>query len=462
MFESSSYEVFIVDDDPQVLLALEQVFMLEDIKTQCFSSPKKLVKALNPDRPTVVITDLNMPELDGLSLFAQIKSLDHNIPVILLTGYGDVSLAVKAIRNGVYDFIEKPFNNEHVLDVVRRAAEKHTLTLENKKLKETIKLHTDTGLRILGRSSEIVAMRELLSQIKDIPADVLIHGDTGTGKELVARFLHDNSPRKDQNFVAINCGAIPEELIESELFGAEAGAYTGANKQRQGKFEYANGGTLFLDEIESTPMSVQIKLLRILEERKVTRVGGHQQINLNLRIVAATKQDLRRLADQGSFRLDLYYRLNLVNVFIPALKQRKDDISILFAHFAKIAAANYHKPYAPLDSDQLAMLLQYDWPGNVRELRNLAERYVLIGSKAAFAQEPSLTPRSQLVTEAMGLVQRVEFFESKLIEEALSINKGRINSTMEYLKLPRKTLYDKMKKFSINRHEFKDDNMGGE
>lgn len=454
MFELSPFEVFIVDDDIQVLDALEQVFMLEDIKTTCFSSPNRLLKALDATSPVVVVTDLNMPELDGLSLFKKIKQLDPQIPVILLTGYGDVSIAVKAIRDGVYDFLEKPFNNEHVVEVVRRAAEKRLLVLENNRLRKAVEQNTTAGLRILGNTKEMIAMRDLLDQVKDLPADVLIHGDTGAGKELVARYLHDNGVRSSHNFVAINCGAIPQDLIESELFGAEAGAYTGANKQRIGKFEYANGGTLFLDEIESTPMSVQIKLLRVLEERKVTRIGGHQQIDLDIRVVAATKQDLRELSNHGDFRLDLYYRLNLVNVFIPSLKERKADIGMLFNHFSQIAAANYHREFIPLQAHELDMLMQYDWPGNVRELRNLAERYVLIGPEAAFAQEPHLQQTSGLITENMGLAQRVEFFESRLIEEALSIHKGRINQTMEHLKLPRKTLYDKMKKFSINRHLF--------
>lgn len=456
MCELSPFQVFIVDDDSQVLEALEQLFMLEDIETKSFRSPKKLLKALDKSAPVVVVTDLNMPELDGLSLFKEIKEIDRHIPVILLTGFGDVSIAVQAMRDGFYDFIEKPFNNDHVLDIVRRAAEKRLLRLENRQLRAKVDNQTQSGLRILGNTKQMAEMRTLLDQIKDLPADVLIHGETGAGKELVARYLHDHSTRSKHNFVAINCGAIPENLIESELFGAEAGAFTDARKQRIGKFEFAHGGTLFLDEIESTPLSVQIKLLRVLEERKVTRVGGHQPIDIDIRVVAATKQDLRELSAQGDFRLDLYYRLNLVNVFIPALRERKADIALLFKHFVQIAAASYHREYIPLTTEQHELLMQYQWPGNVRELRNLAERYVLIGSAAAFAQEPHLKQDSPLITENMGLVQRVEFFESRLIEEALSMHKGRIKPTMEHLKLPRKTLYDKMTKFKLNRHLFTD------
>ena len=432
MSELSLFQVFIVDDDSQVLEALEQLFMLENIKTKSFSSSKMLLKSIDKSIPAVVITDLNMPELDGLALFKAIKAIDADIPVILLTGFGDVSIAVQAMRDGFYDFIEKPFNNSHVIDIVNRAAEKRLLRLENRQLRAKVDSQSKSCLRILGNTKQMADMRDLLDQVKDLPADVLIHGETGSGKELVARYLHDHSTRSQHNFVAINCGAIPENLIEGELFGAEAGAFTDARKQRIGKFEFAHGGTLFLDEIESTPLSVQIKLLRVLEERKVTRIGGHQTIAIDIRVVAATKQDLRELSAQGGFRLDLYYRLNLVNVFIPALRERKGDIALLFKHFVQIAAANYHREYVPLTTEQLDLLMQYPWPGNVRELRNLAERYVLIGSVAAFAQEPNLKTTFPLIENNMGLLQRVEFFESRLIEEALCLHKGKINQIVDF------------------------------
>lgn len=298
-------------------------------------------------------------------------------------------------------------------------------------------------------------MRTLLDLVLDTPADVLIEGETGSGKEMVARYLHDNSERSDQNFVAINCGAIPEQLIESELFGSEAGAFTGADKKRVGKFEFANGGTLFLDEIESTPLSVQVRLLRVLEERKVTPLGSNQSISLNIRVVAATKTNLEQLSQQGEFRLDLYYRLNLLHVAIPPLRQRRQDIPLLFKHFAMLAAARYHKPVLPLNQLQLDSLLSHTWPGNVRELRNLAERYVLLGPEAAFMQQGLQLPDT--IGSAMGLSERVAFFEQMLIEEALNATKGSIKDTMQALNLPRKTLYDKMRKYGLLRSQFKDD-----
>ncbi|MGL5471741.1 MAG: sigma-54 interaction domain-containing protein, partial [Shewanella sp.] len=291
----------------------------------------------------------------------------------------------------------------------------------------------------------------ILEQVIDTPADVLIEGETGTGKELVARYLHDHSRRNQANFVAINCGAIPENLIESELFGAEAGAFTGVDKLRIGKFEYANGGTLFLDEIESTPLSLQVKLLRVLEDRKVVRLGANKAIDLDIRVIAATKVDLKKLCDTGKFRQDLLYRLNLVTVPIPALRERREDVPLLFLHFARVASARYHKALIALNAQHNALLTAYDWPGNVRELRNLAERYVLLGAEAAFAGSLGNTPR---LHSSMSLLQRVEFFERVLIEEALSHNKGSIKLTMEQLELPRKTLYDKMRKYDLDRKQY--------
>ncbi len=302
-------------------------------------------------------------------------------------------------------------------------------------------------------------MRQLLDLILDTPADVLIEGETGSGKELVARYLHDNSARSEQQFVALNCGAIPEQLIESELFGCEAGAFTGADKKRIGKFEFANGGTLFLDEIESTPLSVQVRLLRVLEERKVTPLGSNQAKSLDLRVIAATKTNLAELSATGDFRLDLYYRLNLVHVTIPPLRQRRQDIPLLFKHFAMLASARYHKPVLALTQAQLDRLLAHPWPGNVRELRNLAERFVLLGPEAAFAQQGLTLPDT--FGSAMGLSERVAFFEQMLIEEALNATKGSIKDTMQALNLPRKTLYDKMRKYGLLRSQLPDEDSEG-
>ncbi|MPY24806.1 sigma-54-dependent transcriptional regulator [Shewanella sp. YLB-07] len=447
----NNFSVIIVDDEPFIGSALVQLFELEGISAMASSEPKSILNSIDIDWPGVLISDVNMPTLDGISLMQSLIAKDNDLPIILLTGFGDIAMAVSALKQGAYDFLEKPFNNEHILDVVKRALEKRSLTLENRKLKRELESKSLPGPRILGHSPGIKQMLHTLHQVIDMPADVLIEGETGTGKELVARYLHDHSIRHKANFVAINCGAIPETIIESELFGAQSGAFTGADKTRIGKFEYANGGTLFLDEIESTPMSLQIKLLRVLEDRKIERLGSNKSIALDIRVITATKVDLNALCQTGEFRQDLLYRLNLVTVPIPALRERREDIPLLFLHFSRIASSRYHKALIPLDSVQTAQLSSHDWPGNVRELRNLAERYVLLGGEAAFT---SAINSSTKLNASMSLQQRVEFFERLLIEEALSHNKGSIKLTMEQLDLPRKTLYDKMQKYSLDRKHF--------
>jgi len=444
--------VFVIDDEEHIRTAIEQLFELQGFKVQSFADAHHLLNQLSDSWPGVIISDINMPKVDGHQLMSDIKIIDPDIPTILLTGFGDISMAVKAMRNGAYDFIEKPFNNDDLVDTVKRAIDKRTLVLENRQLKKEIETHCLPGPRILGNSPSIVQMRNILNQVMDAPADIMIDGETGTGKELVARYLHDHSIRRERNFVALNCGAIPENIIESELFGAEQGAYTGADKKRIGKFEYANGGTLFLDEIESTPMALQIKLLRVLEERKVVRLGANEGIELDVRVIAATKVDLLELCEQGLFREDLYYRLNLVKVDIPPLRERIEDVPLLFLHFARVASARYKKELIPLSQEQKAQLLSYEWPGNVRELRNLAERYILLGETAAFNLKVSTNANN--MHSGMGLTQRVEFFEKFLIEEALANNEGSIKDTMEELKLARKTLYDKMKKYELERKSY--------
>ncbi len=447
----NNYQVIIVDDEPHIGIVLQQLFKLENISALAITTPQYIANQITANWPGIVISDVNMPQLDGLSLLQQLKKQDNDLPVVLLTGFGDIAMAVDALKKGAYDFIEKPFNNEHILDVTKRALDKRALTLENRKLKRELESHIAPGPRILGSSPGVMKMRHLIDQVLDTPADIMIEGETGAGKELVARYLHDHSYRNKANFVAINCGAIPENLIESELFGAESGAFTGIDKRRIGKFEYANGGTLLLDEIESTPMALQVKLLRVLEDRKVERLGSNTPINLDIRVIAATKLNLQQLCEEGKFRQDLLYRLNLVTIVIPPLRDRREDIPLLFLHFARIASARYHKALIALNPQQTMVLTSHDWPGNVRELRNLAERYVLLGAEAAFAG--NLDSHTTMHT-SMSLQQRVEFFERMLIEEALSHNKGSIKLTMEQLELPRKTLYDKMRKFDLDRKQF--------
>ncbi|MCY0966804.1 sigma-54-dependent transcriptional regulator [Parathalassolituus penaei] len=446
-------EVLVVDDEELVRKSLAQTLEIEGADVVTAANGREALAHIHTGWAGVVVTDINMPVMDGMALLREIRLIDADLPVIMLTGHGDVSIAVDAMRQGAYDFLEKPFSTDVLLETVQRAQEKRLLTLENRRLRQEVEVQSRPGPRIIGNHPDIRKLRDTLNHVKDTPADVLINGETGCGKELVARYLHTHSKRSSKAFVAINCGAIPENLIESELFGHEAGAFTGAGKKRVGKFQYANGGTLFLDEIESMPMVLQIKMLRVLEERKVEPLGSNQQIPLDIRIIAATKVDLKELSDKGEFRLDLYYRLNVVQVHIPPLRDRREDVPILFEHFVWAAANRYGGSEVPaLTSAMRQQLMAHDWPGNVRELRNLAECFVLLGPERAFD--------SALRTEAgsggrISLAEQVSRYEEMLIREVLTRHQGRLKDAQEEMGLGRKTLYEKMKKYGLDKQTFK-------
>ncbi|AIU67440.1 MULTISPECIES: sigma-54-dependent transcriptional regulator [Vibrio] len=446
------YDVFFIDDESDIRLAIEQSFELEEISALFFSSAEDALLAIKQDGlPKVVISDICLPGLSGENLLSTVLHQDKDVPVILITGHGDISMAVNALRNGAYDFIEKPFPIDRLIDTTRRGLEKRDLTLENQELKRSLKASQTLGPRIIGDTPSIQMLRETISHIADTDADILLFGETGTGKELVARSIHEQSSRRDANFVAINCGAVPENLIESELYGHEKGAFTGAETKRIGKFEHAQGGTLFLDEIESMPMQAQIRLLRVLQERVIERVGSNELLPLDIRVIAATKMDLKKAAEAGEFRQDLYYRLNIVTLDLPALRERKEDIAALFHHFLLVAASRYGKSAPALPNSALSQLLSHDWPGNVRELRNAAERFVLLGKLTQFGE--SIEQSNQ----PLSLATQVAEFERSAIEQALLESGGSIKQTMDKLSLARKTLYDKMQRYGLDKANYKAD-----
>ncbi|USD33344.1 MULTISPECIES: sigma-54-dependent transcriptional regulator [Vibrio] len=446
------YDVYFIDDESDIRLAIEQSFELEEISAQFFASAEEALLAMKRDGlPKVVISDICLPGLSGENLLSTILHQDKDVPVILITGHGDISMAVNALRNGAYDFIEKPFPIDRLIDTTRRALEKRDLTLENQDLKRSLKASQTLGPRIIGDTPSIQMLRETISHIADTDADILLFGETGTGKELVARSIHEQSSRRDANFVAINCGAVPENLIESELYGHEKGAFTGAETKRIGKFEHAQGGTLFLDEIESMPMQAQIRLLRVLQERVIERVGSNELLPLDIRVIAATKIDLKLAAEKGEFRQDLYYRLNIVTLDLPALRERKEDITTLFHHFLLVAASRYGKMVPALPNSTLSQLLSHDWPGNVRELRNAAERFVLLGKLTQFGENTEQSSQSH------SLAEQVAEFERSVIEQALLESGGSIKQTMDKLSLARKTLYDKMQRYGLDKANYKSD-----
>lgn len=444
-------QVIFIDDEKSIRNALGQTLELEDYDVRLFSAAKPALEVLDNQFPGVIISDINMPGINGLEFLRRALAIDPELSVLLLTGHGDISMAVEAMRLGAYDFLEKPFSTDHLLDVVKRAADKRELVLENRELRRELEAQSGPGQRILGNTPQIKQLRRILSHIKDTPADVMLHGETGTGKALVARFLHDHSARQHQPFVPMNCGAIPEALMESELFGYEPGALTVAQKKRMGKITHANGGTLFLNEIESMPMSLQVKLLRVLEERRVVPPGSNQGIDLDLRIVAATKTDLQQLSDRGLFHHDLYYRLNVVRIDIPPLRDRKDDIPMLFQNFIRTTATRYGIEPPQISPEQLQNLMAHDWPDNVRELRNLAERMVLMGDVSSLSESNTFDDPPQPAT----LSERLNQLEYTLLIDALKRHNGRLKEVQAELGLARKTLYDKMKKHHIDKEDFK-------
>ncbi|NWO04499.1 MAG: sigma-54-dependent Fis family transcriptional regulator [Alteromonadaceae bacterium] len=449
----SQPSVIFVDDDTHILQALSQSLTLEDLPVACYEDGASALKAITPDYPGIVLCDYNMPGMDGLELLERVRAVDDSIPVIILTGQGDISTAVSAMQKGAYDFIEKPFDHDELIELLRHALEKRHLALENRKLKAQLRQMARPGPRIFGESEPMQKMMAIVHSVLDISANILLHGETGSGKDALARYIHESSPRSAHNFVAINCGAVPENLIESELFGHEPGAFTGAEKRRIGKIEHAHQGTLFLDEVESMPLSLQIKLLRVLEEQKVERLGSNEVREVDVRIIAATKADLKKLSDEGEFRADLYYRLNVVKVDIPPLRERKEDIPLLFHHFVLVAAARYDRESVPLDAGQASLLMERPWPGNVRELRNLAERYVLLGPAAL---EEGGSTDGESINSRQTLSEMMDSFERSAITSALNACHGSIKDTMVQLGIARKTLYDKMKKHGLDKAQFKD------
>ncbi|MCC9625826.1 sigma-54 dependent transcriptional regulator [Thalassospira sp. MA62] len=445
--QSSADSVLFVDDDADVREAAQQTLELADIPVDVFADADQALDRLRRGWAGIVISDIRMPKIDGLEFLLEARKIDAEMPVIMITGHGDVATAVRAMRDGAFDFIEKPFDPDLFVDITRRAITHRQLILENRTLKAELARHSKKVSGFIGRTTAMEKLRTLIANVAPTNAHVLINGETGSGKEVVAHNLHEMSGRSGP-FVAINCGAMPEHLIESELFGHEAGAFTGADQKRIGKFEFADKGTIFLDEIESMPLALQIKLLRVLQERALVRLGSNRVHPIDLRVIAATKIDLRDAASRGEFREDLYYRLNVVQLHIPPLRERIDDIPLLFDYFAREAAQRFDRPISPLTPTELASFTSYDWPGNVRELRNAAERRVL-------GLDPLAAHTDQDGAHNLSLPQQVDAFEKGIITQALRDHGGNVTATVAALGLPRKTFYDKLTKFGITPADFR-------
>jgi len=440
--------VILVDDDKSLRHATRQTLELAGYEVLDFASASEALAAISGSFEGVIVTDVRMPQIDGLELFARIREIDPDLPVILITGHGDIPMAVQAIQDGAYDFIAKPFATDRLVHSVLRAGERRKHVLENRSLRQMAD-EAQNDMPLIGQTPAIENLRRTIRDIADTDVDVLIAGETGSGKEVVAQLLHDWGRRRKGNFVALNCGALPETVIESELFGHEAGAFTGAQKKRVGRIEHASGGTLFLDEIESMPAATQVKLLRVLEMREITPLGTNEIRPVDLRVVAAAKIDLGSPDQRGDFREDLYYRLNVVTLTIPPLRERREDIPLLFSHFLARAARRFNRDIPVLDASTHRHLMEHNWPGNVRELVHFAERFSLGVSAPA---------KSALVLDEQAtLPKRLEFYEATLIRETLATNNGDVQQTLEALGIPRKTFYDKMQRHGINRADYKSD-----
>ncbi|TCN29515.1 sigma-54-dependent transcriptional regulator [Sinorhizobium americanum] len=440
--------VFLVDDDRDLRKAMQQTLELAGFTVSPFASAAEALAKLDPGFEGVVISDIRMPGMDGLAFFRRIAALDADLPVILVTGHGDIPMAVQAIQDGVYDFIAKPFAADRLVQSARRAEEKRRLVTENRALRQAAEAASES-LPLIGQTQVMERLRQTLRHIADTDVDVLVAGETGSGKEVVATLLHQWSRRRSGNFVALNCGALPETVIESELFGHEPGAFTGAVKKRIGRIEHASGGTLFLDEIEAMPPATQVKMLRVLEAREITPLGTNIVRPVDIRVVAAAKIDLGDPAERADFREDLYYRLNVVTLSIPPLRERREDIPLLFSHFLKRASERFGREVPEISAATRDHLMSHAWPGNVRELSHFAER-VALGVEV----DPG-KPAAQPATPSRGtLPERLERYEADILKEALTAHRGDVKETLLALGIPRKTFYDKLQRHGINRADY--------
>jgi two-component system, NtrC family, nitrogen regulation response regulator NtrX len=443
--------ILVVDDEPAIQSALRGVLEDEGYRVSTVGSGEEALRLVVEDIPDVVFLDIWMPKKDGLDTLADLKRARPESAVIVISGHGTIDTAVKATRLGAYDFIEKPLSLEKTLVTVTRALEHTRLERENAHLKARLDLRAE----IIGESDVMRALREQIATAAPTSGRVLIHGENGSGKELVARAIHALSSRREQPFVEVNCAAIPEELIESELFGHEKGAFTGAVARRRGKFEIADGGTLFLDEIGDMSLKTQAKVLRALEEQVIERVGGREPLKVDVRVIAASNRNLESLIAQGNFREDLFYRLSVIPVEVPPLRARRDDIPMLVDHFVALFCVENGKRIKAVSGEALAYFLAYDWPGNIRELRNMVERLVIMTAGDVIGPDDlpaPLRPKDAVAVGADGqrsLKEARDGFERAYILAELRAHDWNMTRTAERLGIERSHLYRKIKGYGI-------------
>lgn len=451
-------KMLIIDDEPLMRITLQDSLVGEGYEVVAAETGRKGVDLLRKNQWDIIITDLKLPDLEGIEILKEAKSLNPSTEVILITAYGSIDSAVSAMKEGASDYLTKPFSMDELLLIIKRLLRMKQLEEENIQLRKRVEERYGL-VGLVGKSSQMQKIYELVETVSQTDTTVLIHGESGTGKELVANAIHLQSPRKNGPFIKVNCSALPETLLETELFGHERGAFTGAIRQRKGRFELANGGTLFLDEVGEIFLAVQVKLLRVLQERQFERVGGNETIFSDVRLICATQRDLKEEIRKGTFREDLYYRLNVVPILLPTLRERREDILLLADHFISKFSKKMGKEITGLSEESKALLLKYPFPGNIRELENMLERAIaLIKGKVIQAEDlPEEVCGQTSVIQALcekirgskPLATAVNLFEKEYIQGVLEKTKGKKGQAAELLGISRKTLWEKIKELEI-------------
>jgi len=458
-------KILIVDDDKSILELLSELLNENGHNIKTAEDGQTALRLIEDEFFEVIITDLVMPGMDGIELMKKVLKTSPYTKCIILTGYGTIKSSVEAIKKGAFDYITKPVSVSELLVTIENALKMNDLEKENRYLRSELR-RIGGFENIVGTSRAMQKVFEMIEKVSYTDCTVLITGSSGTGKELVARAIHSHSNRSDRPFVVINCGAIPEELLESELFGHEKGAFTGAHKRRIGRFEMADGGTIFLDEIGEMSPSLQVKLLRVLQEREFERVGGIKPIKVDVRIIAATNRDLKVAIKEGKFREDLYYRLNVIPIHLPDLKDRKSDIPLLIDHFLRKYSKESNGNIKGITKDALNIFMRYNWPGNIRELENIVKRIIILSDgeiidvddipeymKEDIEVEDDRWRLKNIkpIEKGMGLNEAVREFEKRLIMEALEKSNGITSRAAKILKINRTTLIEKIKKQKIDK-----------
>ncbi len=452
-------KILIVDDERKIRTILTRILSDEGYTVKAVDCGEKALDIVDSFNPELILMDQNMPGIDGIETMVRIREKNAGRTVIILTAYGSIPLAVNAIKKGAYDYISKPFDNEELFIVIRRALEHNRLTEEVSNLKKQLQEQYRFE-NIIGVSPLMQRMFEQMRSVCDTNATVLIMGESGSGKELVAKAIHYHSGRKNQPLISVNCGAIPDNLVESEFFGSEKGAFTDAKERKIGKFEQAHGGTLFLDEIGELPSSDQVKLLRILEDKTITRIGGKEAIPIDVRIITATNKNLQDEVDKGTFRLDLFFRLNIFTIIVPPLRERKEDIPLLVDYFIRKYNAQLELTIENISRDAIDALKDYSWPGNIRDLENAVQSAMITAKNNLISLDnlplrisgyPEMSHEKDI--EEIGLENYIGQFstelEKNLIEKTLEKNNNNRTQTALALKISRKTLFNKMKQHGM-------------